>query len=46
MKYKCEKCKECEEFEVYYDVYCKDIISYPHFEIVCKNCKYGFVVKR
>ena len=43
-QYKCQICLDSEDFNVYSDVYCDEIIPFNHFEIVCKNCGYGFVL--
>jgi len=32
------------EFFLYQNAYCKEIIAEPHFEVVCKECGWGFVV--
>lgn len=39
-------CKFCgsHKFGILLNVYTNDLIIHPHFEIVCLNCRYGFVL--
>jgi len=43
-KYVCSLCG-CNAFKVFSNVYVKDVVSVNHYEIVCDNCNFGFVVE-
>ena len=44
-KYICNRCLKEGKFILYEDTYGKEVISYPHFEVVCEHCGYGFILK-
>ena len=42
----CQNCGQPLIADVLLNVWCEDLVSHPHFELVCKNCKYGMVIKK